>query len=110
VTQNRGTQAGTIFAAGLTLCWLAATPAAADDAINLAIPVDDPQLGFSPLDIEPDPSAAGWLAAQHFHIAKKSGFGYTRRLKLGERSMSLSIRGPVMQRQKALGLRFRVRF
>jgi len=92
------------------LCMFLAAPAAAIDAIGtdpLPLENDREYLLEAPAESH-DPD--GWLARDNFHFAKKSGVGYTRHLRLGERAFTIGVRGPVMPRQKALGLAFRIRF
>ena len=45
-----------------------------------------------------------------FHIQKKSGFAYTHRLAASDRPFVFRIQGPVMRKQKALGITFKIRF
>ena len=46
----------------------------------------------------------------NFHLHKKSGFAYTRQVKLAERPFVFRIQGPVLRRQEAVGLAFKIRF
>lgn len=46
----------------------------------------------------------------NFHLHKKSGFAYTREVKLAERPFVFRIQGPVLRRQEAVGLAFKIRF
>ena len=50
-----------------------------------------------------------WLSP-NFHLHEKAGFGYAKKLKWGDRSLVFRLRGPVMRKHKALGLRFRLNF
>ena len=50
-----------------------------------------------------------WLSP-NFHFNEKAGFGYAKELKWGDRSLVFRVRGPIMRKQKALGLRFRLKF
>lgn len=45
-----------------------------------------------------------------FHIQKKSGFAYTQRFGSSDRAFVFRVQGPVMQKQKALGLTFKICF
>jgi hypothetical protein len=45
-----------------------------------------------------------------FHIQKKAGFAYTHHFALSDRPLIFRIQGPVMRKQKALGLTFKIRF
>ena len=94
----------------LALWGLGPDPAAADDPPpTLDIPSEsEPDSGTLALGDVTEP--LNWLTGHHFHLAKKSGFGYTRHLKLGKRSFAFGVRGPVMRKQKALGLAFQIRF
>lgn len=87
-----------------------AAPAASADplATEQLTRQDDRELLLTDSDALDETS--GWFADENFHIARKSGFGYTRRLKFGDRALSIGVRGPVMRKQKALGLAFRIRF
>jgi hypothetical protein len=92
------------------LCTFMTAPAAAiDPAETNQRPLEDSREVLFAIATEPDENT-GWLASDNFHIAKKAGIGYTHRLKIGERSLSIGVRGPVMRKQKALGLAFRIRF
>ena len=53
-----------------------------------------------------------WLSFHLERIAvhKKAGLAYTRRLDLGERGVSFSVRGPAMGRKKRVGLSVELRF
>jgi len=93
----------------LVLCIFAASPAAAIDPTEAELPRDgEREILLAPSDASPE--RADWLTGDSFHIAKKAGFGYTRKLKLGDRTYSFGVRGPVLRKQKAVGLRFRIRF
>ena len=94
----------------IMLCMFMASP---------AIAIDPQETRQAPLEEDREyllatASEAGerekWLSSDNFHIVKKAGFGYTRRFKLSERAFSIGVRGPVMRKQKALGLAFRIRF
>jgi len=50
-----------------------------------------------------------WLGP-NFRLHKKSGFAYTRHLKVSERPFVFDIQGPVLRKQEALGLAFKIRF
>jgi hypothetical protein len=92
------------------LCTFIAAPAAAiEPAGTSQRSLEDGREVLLAIATEPDQNA-GWLAGDNFHIAKKAGVGYTHRLKVGERALSIDVRGPVMRKQKALGLAFRIRF
>jgi hypothetical protein len=87
-----------------------AAPAAAIDPVETEqLPTEDDREFLLAPPAAPD-ERPRWLAGDNFHIAKKAGIGYTRRLKFGERALRFSVRGPVMRKQKALGLAFRIRF
>jgi hypothetical protein len=45
-----------------------------------------------------------------FHIQKKSGFAYTHRFATSDRPLVFRIQGPVMRKQKAVGLTFKFCF
>ena len=45
-----------------------------------------------------------------FHIQKKSGFAYTHRFTTSDTPLVFRIQGPVMRKQKALGLTFKFCF
>ena len=45
-----------------------------------------------------------------FHIQKKSGFAYTHRFARPDRPLVFRIQGPVMRKQKAVGLTFKFCF
>ena len=47
---------------------------------------------------------------QDITLHEKAGLAYTRGLKLGERPLVFGIKGPVMKKQKALGLAFKINF
>jgi len=51
----------------------------------------------------------GWFSPD-IHLHRKAGFSYTHHLKLGKRPLVFRIKGPVMRKQKALGLAFKIRF
>ena len=59
----------------------------------------------------PEPGK-GWVSFHLDHVAvhKKTGLAYTRRLDLGERGMTSSVRGPALDRKKSLGLSVELRF
>jgi len=66
-----------------------------------------PEVLFAPVD---DLDRDGrWLSA-NFHLQKKSGFAYTHRTALSDRPFIFRIQGPVMRKQKALGLTFKIHF
>jgi hypothetical protein len=46
----------------------------------------------------------------NFHLHKKSGFAYTRHMRVAERPFVFRIQGPVLRKQKAVGLAFKIRF
>jgi hypothetical protein len=94
----------------LTLWGFGPGSAAADDPLPVLDIASASERDPGPLALGGVTEPSHWLAAHNFHFAKKSGFGYTRHLKLGERSFSFGVRGPVMPKQKALGLAFRIRF
>ena len=50
-----------------------------------------------------------WLGS-NFHLHRKSGFAYTRSLTVAERPFVFDIQGPVLRRQEAVGLAFKIRF
>ena len=109
MTQIQGCSTRQLTTAALAACWFAATPAAADETTPGTLPAGDAK---TPIFLTADSAIApdAWYSSQHFHFAKKAGFGYTRHLKFGEHALSIGVRGPVMPRQKALGLNFRIRF
>jgi hypothetical protein len=43
-------------------------------------------------------------------LDEKSGFAYTRNLKMGNKALVLRIKGPYLRKQKALGLAFKINF
>ena len=45
-----------------------------------------------------------------FHLQKKSGFAYTHRFATSDRPFVFRIQGPVMRKQKAVGLTFKFCF
>ena len=51
----------------------------------------------------------GWLR-RSFHLQKKAGFAYTHQFETSDKPLILRIQGPVMKKQKALGLTFKIRF
>jgi len=51
----------------------------------------------------------GWLSP-NFHLHKKSGFAYTRQLKVGEHPFVFRVQGPVLRKQEAIGIAFGIRF
>jgi hypothetical protein len=51
----------------------------------------------------------GWFGP-NFHLHKKSGFAYTRHMKVAERPFVFRIQGPVLRHQEAVGLAFKIRF
>jgi hypothetical protein len=92
------------------LCTVMASPAAAiDPAETDPLPLEGDREYLYATPARSD-GRAGWLAGDNFHIAKKAGIGYTRSLDIGEHALSIGVRGPVMRKQKALGLLFRIRF
>ena len=50
-----------------------------------------------------------WLPP-NFHLHKKSGFAFTHRTEFADKPMLLRLQGPVLRKQKALGLTFQIRF
>jgi hypothetical protein len=102
---NSGITKGTLTA--LVLSTFATSPAAAIDPTE-SEQRSNREILLAPAD-EPT-ERPGWLTVDHFHVAKKAGFGYTRSLKFGERTFSFGVRGPVLRKQKAVGLNFRIRF
>ena len=54
-------------------------------------------------------SERSWLP-QNLHLHKKSGFAFTHRTEFADKPMLLRLQGPVLRKQKALGLTFQIRF
>jgi hypothetical protein len=50
-----------------------------------------------------------WIPS-NFHLHGKSGFAFTHRAEFADRPLIFRLQGPVLRRQKALGLTFKVRF
>jgi hypothetical protein len=51
----------------------------------------------------------GWLGS-NIHLHSKAGLAFTRQLKLGEQPIVFGLKGPVLKKQKALGLTLLIRF
>jgi hypothetical protein len=57
-----------------------------------------------------EPRAKGGWLAENVRLNAKYGFAYKQKLKMGDRPVVVRIRGPVMRKQKALGLTFKIDF
>ncbi len=100
--------------------WMSGITASAALVIQAAVPAfaDPPTAeqatkGLSPKILYPrvnDLDEDGSWFRSNFHIQKKSGFAYTRHFTMSERPFVFRIQGPVMRKQKALGLAFKIRF
>jgi hypothetical protein len=94
--------------ASVALIIQAAVPAFADpptaEQPSEALSLDLPRARGASLH-----QVGSWFG-RNFHIQKKSGFAYTRHFAMSERPIVFRIQGPVMRKQKALGLTFKIRF
>jgi hypothetical protein len=59
--------------------------------------------------IEPLEAHNGWLG-RSFHLQKSAGFGYTQHFHVSDHDFVFKVQGPVLRKQKALGLTFKIRF
>lgn len=59
---------------------------------------------------DPELEKKGSWLSPNFHLHEKAGLGYAKKLKWGDRPLEFRVRGPIMRKQKALGLRFKVNF
>lgn len=50
-----------------------------------------------------------WLPSS-FHLHKKSGFAFTHRAVVDHKPVVFRIQGPVLRKQKAVGLTFKIQF
>lgn len=69
--------------------------------------------GLAPELLRPridDPNEDGSRFGSSFHIQKKSGFAYTHHFGMSDRPIIFRIQGPVMRKQKAVGLTFKICF
>lgn len=57
-----------------------------------------------------EPSAETDRFSSNFRLHKKSGFAFTRRLRMADRLFVFRVQGPVLRKQEALGLKFKIRF
>lgn len=60
-------------------------------------------------NIEEPREETNWFSP-NFQLHRKSGFSYTRHLKVAEKPFIFRIQGPVLRKQEALGLTFKIRF
>jgi hypothetical protein len=56
------------------------------------------------------PTKKGSWLSPNFHLHEKAGLGYEKKLQWGDRPLVLRLRGPVLRKQKAVGLRFNLNF
>ena len=100
--------------------WMSAITASAALVLQAAVPAfaDPPaaspstayrELGLLRSRVVDRGGDGSWFG-RNFHIQKKSGFAYTRHFALSDRPFVFKIQGPVMRKQKALGLTFKIRF
>lgn len=59
--------------------------------------------------IEPLEGRSGWLR-RNFHLQKSAGFGYTQHFRVSDKDVVFKVQGPVLRKQKALGLTFKIKF
>ena len=57
-----------------------------------------------------EPRGKGSWLTENVRLHAKSGFAYKQKLKTGDKPVVVRIRGPVMRKQKALGLTFKIDF
>ena len=57
-----------------------------------------------------EPRAETNRFSSNIRLHKKSGFAYTRRLRMADRLFVFRVQGPVLRKQEALGLKFKIRF
>jgi hypothetical protein len=93
--------------AGTALLTQAPAPAAAEP------PADSPlRAELAPQVLYPSSDDLNehrsWLSP-NFHL-HKSGVGYTQHFRVSDRPFVFKVQGPVMRKQKALGLTFAIRF
>jgi len=86
-----------------------ATPALADEPTAKITLADDLTLEAPDAPSDEGEEKWRWLSS-NVHLHKKNGLAYTRRLKLADRNLVFGIQGPVLRKQEALGLTFKIRF
>jgi len=59
--------------------------------------------------LEPLDGRNSWLR-RNFHIQKSAGFGYTQHFHMSDKDIVFKVQGPVLRKQKALGLTFKIDF
>lgn len=95
--------------AAVALSFHTATPALADEPAAKVTLADD--LALEAPDPPSDEAEEKWRwFSPNVHLHKKSGFAYTRQLKLADRNLVFGVQGPVLRKQEALGLTFKIRF
>ena len=60
------------------------------------------------MDEQPEEDRRWFSSSLRLHL--KSGVVYTRHLTINEKPFVFGVQGPIMRKQKALGLRFKIRF
>jgi len=94
--------------AGAALLLQSALPAFAEPPSE-AQPYEEPATVILVPAAEPLGGRSSWLR-QNFHIQKSAGFGYTQHFRVSDKDFVFKVQGPVLRKQKALGLTFKVRF
>ncbi len=88
------TPTGSAFAQGTT----------AEDAIRTGLHRE------IPIASAEEPREQTDWSGPNFHLHEKSGFSYTRPMRVAERRFVFRIQGPVLSNQEAVGLAFKIRF
>jgi hypothetical protein len=96
------------IAASAALVFQAAVPAFAEPATAERATGVLPREILHPHDDDFDRNGS-WLRPK-FHLQKKSGVAFTHRFAMSNRPFVFRIQGPVMRKQKALGITFKIRF
>jgi len=86
-----------------------AAPAPADEPTAKITLADDLSLEIPDAPQDEVEEKWRWLSP-NVRLHKKSGLAYTRHLKLADRNLVFGVQGPVLRKQEALGLTFKIRF
>ncbi|MFQ5416767.1 MAG: hypothetical protein ACE5FL_06925 [Myxococcota bacterium] len=109
MTRRRITRSAIPFAAAIALLLAVTVPASAE-APDAKTAVKTDLTPVSLLTREGEIDTADHRFSSNFHFHEKSGLAYTRHLKVSDKPIVFGLQGPVLRDQKALGLRFKIRF
>jgi hypothetical protein len=95
--------------AAATLAFHAAAPAFADEPVAKTTVAEDLSLEVPEAPADDAQEGSRWFSP-NLHLHKKSGLAYTRHVKFADTDLVFGVHGPVLRKQEALGLTFKIRF